>query len=133
MANNRRLLNGLQWREHAQRVLTHEIWACTRSHICIHLGNNFVIFELLRRSKLPTESQYDFVMRTHETHFRRQRRKLSELSGVSLDTLNKIFQRQTKNPKARTVQQIYDVLIVCEQKAEPARVAEVAPMEPVSV
>lgn len=67
---------------------------------------------------MSRESQYDFVMRTHETHFRRQRRKLSELSGVSLDTLNKIFQRQTKNPKASTVQAIYDVLVVCEQEAE---------------
>lgn len=84
---------------------------------------------------MPRESQYDFVMRTHETHFRRRRRELSELSGVSLDTLNKIFQRQTKNPKAHTVQQIYDVLIVCEQKAEPARISEgsPAPMEPACI
>lgn len=73
---------------------------------------------------MSRESQYDFVMRTHETHFRRRRRELSVLSGVSLDTLNKIFQRQTKNPKARTVQQIYDVLVVCEQEAEQALKAE---------
>jgi predicted transcriptional regulator len=65
---------------------------------------------------LPTESQYDFVMRTHETYFRRKRRELSKLSGISLDTLNKIFQRQTKNPKASTVQAIYDVLVACEQE-----------------
>ncbi|MFM0432361.1 hypothetical protein PQQ75_25345 [Paraburkholderia aspalathi] len=65
-------------------------------------------------------------MRTHETHFRRRRRELSALSGISLDTLNKIFQRQTKNPKARTVQQIYDVLVVCEQEVEQAPKAELS-------
>lgn len=69
---------------------------------------------------MSRESQYDFVMRTHETHFRRRRRELSTLSGISLDTLNKIFQRQTKNPKASTVQAIYDVLIVRERQAAAA-------------
>lgn len=86
---------------------------------------------------MPTESQYDFVMRTHETHFRRRRRELSELSGISLDTLNKIFQRQTKNPKASTVQAIYDVLIVCERDTgstpgnEPEDTPQLMPLEPV--
>ncbi|MFM0405261.1 hypothetical protein [Paraburkholderia dipogonis] len=81
------------------------------------------------------ESQYDFVMRTHETYFRRKRRELSKLSGISLDTLNKIFQRQTKNPKASTVQAIYDVLVVCEQEAAgvPQGDSSAAPFEPVSV
>lgn len=88
---------------------------------------------------MSTESQYDFVMRTHEKHFRRQRRKLSELSGVSLDTLNKIFQGQTKNPKARTVQQIYDVLVAYERDAElaqgnePAAVTQAVALEPVCI
>lgn len=79
---------------------------------------------LLRWGKLSTESQYDFVMRTHEKHFRRRRRELSVLSGVSLDTLNKIFQRQTKNPKASTVQAIYDVLVVEERKTGDAPIDE---------
>jgi transcriptional regulator with XRE-family HTH domain len=84
---------------------------------------------------LPTESQYDFVMRTHEKHFRRQRRELSKLSGISLDTLNKIFQRQTKNPKASTVQAIYDVLVVCEQEAAgvPTGDLSTVTLEPVCV
>jgi transcriptional regulator with XRE-family HTH domain len=81
------------------------------------------------------ESQYDYVMRTHETYFRRKRRELSALSGISLDTLNKIFQRQTKNPKASTVQAIYDVLVVCEQEAAgaPKGDSSSVALEPVSV
>jgi predicted transcriptional regulator len=73
-------------------------------------------------------------MRTHETYFRRKRRELSDLSGISLDTLNKIFQRQTKNPKASTVQAIYDVLAACEQReaASPAQ-AEPALLEPACI
>jgi hypothetical protein len=73
---------------------------------------------------LSTESQYDFVMRTHDAHFRRRRKDLSGLSGVSLDTLNKIFQRQTKNPKASTVQAIYDVLVVRDRDAGSAPIQE---------
>ena len=86
---------------------------------------------------MSRESQYDYVMRTHETHFRRRRRELSKLSGISLDTLNKIFQRQTKNPKASTVQAIYDVLVVCEQEAAPKAELNAAPQpetsEPICV
>ncbi|MBK5061795.1 MULTISPECIES: hypothetical protein [Paraburkholderia] len=74
-------------------------------------------------------------MRTHETYFRRKRRELSELSGISLDTLNKIFQRQTKNPKASTVQAIYDVLVAHEQKARgvPEQAQHSAPLEPACI
>jgi predicted transcriptional regulator len=68
--------------------------------------------------KLPNESQYEFVMRTHSVHFGRRRKDLAKLSGVSLDTLNKIFQQQTKNPKAKTVQKIYDVLFELEQQGK---------------
>lgn len=74
-------------------------------------------------------------MRTHETYYRRKRRELSELSGISLDTLNKIFQRQTKNPKASTVQKIYDVLVAREH--EVTGVSELAqqsaPLEPACI
>lgn len=88
---------------------------------------------------MTKESQYDFVMRTHETYFRRKRRELSKLSGISLDTLNKIFQRQTKNPKASTVQAIYDVLVAREQEAghalkgEPEQAQQSAPLEPACI
>lgn len=82
---------------------------------------------------MSTESQYDFVMRTHEKHFRRQRRELSELSGVSLDTLNKIFQRQTKNPKASTVQAIYDVLVAKERECETRDAALGPALEPICI
>jgi transcriptional regulator with XRE-family HTH domain len=74
---------------------------------------------------MERESQYDFIMRTHSVHFPRRRRDLAERSGVSLDTLNKIFQRQTKNPKASTVQLIYNVLRQCEEAAAPATCAPV--------
>lgn len=84
---------------------------------------------------MSRESQYDFVMRTHEAYFRRRRRELSKLSGISLDTLNKIFQRQTKNPKASTIQAIYDVLIAYERKTQPeaTAVGTAAPMEPACI
>lgn len=63
---------------------------------------------------------YDFVMRTHNLYFKRRRQELSIKSGVSLDTLNKVFQKQTKNPKAKTIQAIYDVLIKEDRKARRA-------------
>ncbi|MDQ7982259.1 hypothetical protein QYH69_34100 [Paraburkholderia sp. SARCC-3016] len=74
------------------------------------------------------ESQYEFVMRVGPTLFSRRRRELAQISGVSLDTLNKIFQRQTKNPKSSTVQSIYDVLVVEERKASASDTAAFAPV-----
>jgi predicted transcriptional regulator len=79
------------------------------------------------------ESQYDYIMRTHDVYFPRRRWELAQKSGVSLDTLNKVFQRQTKNPKASTVQSIFDVLSDCERKADRVKVRDTKSAEAASL
>lgn len=69
---------------------------------------------------MATESQHQYIMRMHRVLFKHKRHEIARLSGVPLDTLNKIFQGRTKNPKASTVQAIFDVLQGAEKKAKRA-------------